>query len=234
MNTQINLTNDSIKSIKSLDLSINRLKGSNKKNSEKINLSNCQTYATMLSTSSIISRKTELASDDIASIKEGLMEAGLNDNQQKKKAEKLSWLHKFLVLKNDAFAGHKDNNVDHIVSVMEQFKITSEAKLMDICNPNKEADRDFAQKIIDSVVGIPAKCGTKYKGGKEMDVILDLKSRLEEAIATRQSFEDQAKKKMSTAKKAGADVKKLNNKVTAIADALAPVSDVAGATKISF
>ena len=66
---------------------------------------------------------------------------------------------------------------------------------MDICNPNKEANRDFVQKVIDSVVGVPAKCGTKYKGGKEMDIVLDLKSRLEEAIATRQSFEDQAKRK---------------------------------------
>ena len=234
MNTKINLTQDAISSIKSLDLSINRLKGNNKKNSEKINLSNCQTYATMLSTSAIISRKTELKSDDLATIREGLMEAGLNDNQQKKKSEKLSWLHQFLVIKNDAFAGQNDTSVDHIVKVMEQFKITSEAKLMDICNPNKEANRDFVQKVIDSVVGVPAKCGTKYKGGKDMDVVLDLKSRLEEAIATRQSFEDQAKKKMSKAKKAGAEVKKLNTKVTAIADALAPVSDVAGAKKISF
>ena len=102
MNTKINLTQDAISSIKSLDLSINRLKGNNKKNSEKINLSNCQTYATMLSTSAIISRKTELKSDDLATIREGLMEAGLNDNQQKKKSEKLSWLHQFLVIKNDA------------------------------------------------------------------------------------------------------------------------------------
>ena len=84
MNTKINLTQDAISSIKSLDLSINRLKGNNKKNSEKIILSNCQTYATMLSTSAIISRKTELKADDLATIRECLMEAGLNDNQQKK------------------------------------------------------------------------------------------------------------------------------------------------------
>ena len=39
---------------------------------------------------------------------------------------------------------------------------------------------------------------------------------------------------MSNAKKAGAKVKDINNQVNKIADALAPVSDVAGQKKIAF
>jgi len=229
------LSDDQEKALQSSMTTINRMKNANKANSEKVNLSQCSIYATLLSTSAIISQKTKMHPTQTAGVKAGLVRAGFTTAQEKKKSDKLSWLHQYLVISKDAFAGKNDIDVDYILSVMSDHGITSESKLMEICNPNKEPSRDKFQKVIDATVGVPAKCGTKYKGGwSNTDDIDELIKQLKVAQTARRTFEQEVKKGIEQGKKAGEKVKEKQKKTQAVVNALSPTSTPKSTTNVAF
>ena len=229
------LSDDQRTSLSKDNLSINRLKTQNKNNSEKVNQTQCHVYATLLSTPAIWTRSTKMDTKMTASVQTDLLKAGYTDAQKKKKSDKLSWLHQDLVVKKNAFAGKNDVTAEYILGVMTDNGITSEAKLMEICNPNREADRTPIQKVVDATVGRVAKCNTKYKGGWEKaDDVSKLIDALKVALAERQTLEQETAKNIAKGKTVGAEVKKKQEKVQKVAQALAPAPALKSTTNIAF
>lgn len=229
------LSDDQRTSLSKDNLSINRLKTQNKNNSEKVNQTQCHVYATLLSTPAIWTRSTKMDTKMTASVQTDLLKAGYTDAQKKKKSDKLSWLHQHLVVSKDAFAGKNDVTPEYILGVMTDNGITSEAKLMEICNPNREADRTPIQKVVDATVGRIAKCNTKYKGGWEKaEDVATLIDALKVALAERQTLEQETAKNIAKGKTVGAEVKKKQEKVKKVAQALAPAPALKSTTNIAF
>ena len=228
MTSILKLNQNQVSELKSLDQNITRLRGSNQKNSQKLNECNVLIYATMLAPFSTYQvadpKKPKIDADNVVSMKTQLDEANFNPAQKKKKADKWQWLFDYMVVKNDFMRNTNDHSVENIVKIMNDNKITSEAKLMEICNPNKEPELTKEMKMVQAIVGVPAKSGDKYKGGWEQDSIDEFERLFSEAKASRKAFEKELKGAVSKGKDAGAKEKTKQDKIKKFQDAFAPVT----------